>query len=95
MDKNLTKNHLPPYKCKLCGLGDIKKIHDICELCGWEDDAVQNDNPNYIGGANIMSLNQYRKFWLLNKDEILKNIKVDPFIAIKKAKEYYEKFIKR
>lgn len=88
-------NKFPPYKCRLCGLGDIENAHQICSICGWEDDAVQNDNPNYIGGANIMSRNQYQKFWLLNKDEILKNIKVDPFLAIKKAQEYYEKNIKK
>ena len=29
--------------------------------CGWQDDAVQNDNPDYKGGANQMSLNEAKE----------------------------------
>jgi hypothetical protein len=32
----------------------------ICPVCGWEDDNVQHDDPDYRGGANIGSLNEYR-----------------------------------
>jgi len=39
--------------------------YDICEACGWQDDNVQNNDPDYRGGANTMSLNEakeaYRK----------------------------------
>jgi hypothetical protein len=39
--------------------------YDICEVCGWQDDNVQNNDPDYRGGANTMSLNEakeaYRK----------------------------------
>lgn len=84
-------NEYPPYKCKLCGMGDIEIIHDICMYCGWEDDGIQQDNPNYIGGANHMSLNQYKKFWLENKEEILVNLKNNRFYAIEKSQEYYKK----
>lgn len=94
MIKRSVLNRFPPYKCRVCGMGEISEIHDTCNVCGWEDDIVQNANPNYVKGANEMSLNQYREFWALNKDEILKNINDDPFIAIKKSQEYYEKFIK-
>ncbi|MGU5723007.1 CPCC family cysteine-rich protein [Aeromonas hydrophila] len=31
---------------------------DICELCGWEDDLVQNSDPDYEGGANVSSLRE-------------------------------------
>ena len=81
----------PPYKCKCCGMGDIDEMHDICEFCAWEDDGLQNDRPDYTGGANRMSLNQYKKFWDENKEEILKH-ENRVFIAIKLAKEYYKKY---
>ena len=33
----------------------------IISLCGWEDDDIQNDNPDFVGGANDMSLNQAKE----------------------------------
>lgn len=94
MKDKIKEKTYPPYKCRVCGIGEIKESHEICNICGWEDDAVQNDDPNYTGGANELSLNQYRQFWLLYKDQILKHIDDDPFIAIKKSQEY-EKLIKK
>ena len=29
---------------------------EICTRCGWEDDPVQYQDPNYAGGANEPSL---------------------------------------
>lgn len=34
-------NEYPPYKCKVCGMGDIEQSYDICMFCGWEDDDIQ------------------------------------------------------
>ena len=34
---------------------------DICDVCDWCDDAIQESNPKYEGGANKMSLNQARE----------------------------------
>ena len=31
---------------------------DVCEICGWENDCVQNDDPGYRGGANFVSQNE-------------------------------------
>ena len=33
---------------------------DICPYCGWEDDDLQLNNPDYSGGANNLSLNEYQ-----------------------------------
>ena len=60
--KNIEENTRLPHKCKVCEMGDIIFIHDICMFCGWEDDGLQNEQPDYRGGANHMSLNQYKKF---------------------------------
>lgn len=88
------KCELPPYKCRVCGLGHIEYGYDICDYCGWEDDDIQNDEPDYMGGANQMSLNQYKKFWEENKEDILKNLKTNRFYAIEKSQEYFEKNFK-
>lgn len=50
-------------QCVCCGQFTLEKdsIFEICSVCGWQDDAVQNDDPDYEGGANDMSLNQARK----------------------------------
>ena len=49
-------------KCICCGLGYVDDDgDDICIICGWQDDDIQNDDPNFAGGANTLSLNEYRK----------------------------------
>lgn len=35
--------------------------YDICPVCFWEDDPVQFDDPDYDGGANVVSLNEARR----------------------------------
>lgn len=82
------KSESYPRLCKVCKTGHINHEFDICSVCGWEDNVIQNDDPNYSGGANHMNLNQYIKFWQENKEDILKNIKTDKLYAIKKAREY-------
>lgn len=82
-------------KCKVCGLGDIEHDFAICEYCGWESDNIQNDDPEYFGGANHMSLNQYKKFWEDCKENILKFEGNRCFYSIDLAKEYYIKHFKK
>lgn len=52
-------------KCLCCGIGLVdaeEDSHDICPICGWEDDGIQADDPDYDGGPNDgSSLNEYRK----------------------------------
>lgn len=79
-----------PHKCKICGLGNIEGEYSICMFCGWEDDDIQNEQPDYMGGANHMSFNQYKKFWEENKEEIM-NADNTCFKAIDLARKYYEK----
>lgn len=44
-------------KYKFVGIG----TYDICPLCGWHDDTVQEENPTYTGGVNELCLNDYKK----------------------------------
>lgn len=39
----------PPYKCKICGFGDIEYTGQICNFCGWEDDSTQNHQKDIVG----------------------------------------------
>ncbi|CQR71668.1 hypothetical protein SOV_04640 [Sporomusa ovata DSM 2662] len=51
------------YKCACCGNETITEpdFYEICPVCGWEDDGVQREDPDYKGGANQMSLNEARE----------------------------------
>jgi hypothetical protein len=52
-------------KCQCCGFPTLKadSLFEICPLCMWQDDPIQNQDPNYAGGANHLSLHEYRKIW--------------------------------
>ena len=90
MNKENIINSNYPCKCKVCGLGEIEHEYSICNVCGWEDDDIQNDDPNFAGGANDMSLNQYKQFWKENKNDILENHRNDLFYIFKKAEKFYK-----
>ena len=54
------------YNCPCCNTKAFEDIggFDICELCGWQDDPLQRDDPDDDMGANFLSLNDYKKEWL-------------------------------
>jgi hypothetical protein len=51
-------------KCPVCGKFDFEEewdgYFDSCDVCGWENDPIQLDSPDYEGGANALSLNQFK-----------------------------------
>ncbi len=49
--------------CKCCGELTIDEddLFDICDICGWESDPIQEKDADYKGGANQMSLNEAKK----------------------------------
>ena len=49
--------------CAVCGGEVILDECNVCDVCGWEEDAVQEDDPDYSGGANRESLNDYKAAW--------------------------------
>lgn len=54
-----------PHLCPVCGDFEFecRGSDDICEVCGWQDDIVQELNPDEDCCMNRMSLNQARKAW--------------------------------
>ncbi len=54
------------FPCACCGYLTCAQptgigSYDICEVCFWEDDGVQFDDPEFAGGANRPSLNKARE----------------------------------
>jgi len=47
--------------CPVCGKYVFKEKYDICPICGWEHDLVQEADPDFAGGANKLSLNEMKK----------------------------------
>lgn len=56
------------YFCPCCGYKTLESkppgTFEICEICFWEDDDLQFNNLDYVGGANESSLLQYQKGFL-------------------------------
>jgi Cysteine-rich CPCC len=54
--------------CSCCGHLTLPREHrsEICPVCFWESDPIQNDDESYSGGANSLSLAaaklNYQKF---------------------------------
>jgi len=48
--------------CPCCGKHHFENanFYEICPVCGWQDDLLQRVRPEYEGGANPKSLNQYK-----------------------------------
>lgn len=58
------------HNCPICGKYSFVQDNsfDICKYCGWEDDEIQTKDPYFWGGANELSLIDYKK----NYDEEIK-----------------------
>lgn len=50
-------------KCPCCGFFTLesKGEYEICPVCFWEDDAIQEENGDFRGGANRTSLKEARE----------------------------------
>ena len=62
--EEMTENYVPtPHKCPVCGKYEFadESCYDICPFCGWVDDGVHLSDPDFVGGANELSLKHYRK----------------------------------
>ena len=55
------------YKCICCGYYTLEEeppnSYEICPVCFWEQDNVQNSDPTFEGGANDMCLLDAREMY--------------------------------
>jgi len=55
----------PRLACPCCGFLTLNAApsgtYRICEVCYWEDDGLQFEDPDRTGGANVVSLNRARE----------------------------------
>lgn len=60
-----------PHKCPVCGQYEFPThgSFDFCEVCGWQDDAVQEEDEEF-GGANPEGLKWYRILYEHGKHEL-------------------------
>ena len=49
--------------CACCGEETIEEEYDICPVCGWEKDRVQEKFIGMRGGANRLSLAEARELY--------------------------------
>ena len=58
----MKKDRMTPHKCPVCGKTEFPYVgsFEVCDECGWEDDPIQEEFPDEDGGANEMSLNEFK-----------------------------------
>ena len=56
---NMSTNEISKL-CPCCGKEKVRE-YDICSICSWENDPIQEEHPDMRGGANIISLNEARR----------------------------------
>lgn len=50
-------------KCRCCDRETVEEEYDICPVCGWEKDNVQERFIGLRGGANKLSLAEARELY--------------------------------
>lgn len=72
MDKVIkTLSNVFVFKCPVCGKYTFQSgpgSYEICPVCGWEDDKAQYKDPNLKGGANKLSLKEYKEQYEKNHE---------------------------
>lgn len=65
MNMKIAKQRKGYIPCACCGSIEVPEgeagLYYGCFHCGWENDEIQRDDPNYKGGANKMSLNEAKE----------------------------------
>ncbi len=51
------------FRCPCCGYYTLEEVgtYEVCPVCYWEDDPVQESDPKLEGGANELCLLESRR----------------------------------
>lgn len=49
--------------CPVCGKHKFSEPFEKCPICNWENDYVQENNPDWRNGANEMSLEEAKRVY--------------------------------
>ena len=53
--------------CPICGEHDFTEEFELCPVCEWQYDKLQYKDHQYWGGANDLSVDDYKAEWLAKK----------------------------
>lgn len=73
-NRRLNRRIFHKRMCPVCSKYRFDEVgkYEICPLCGWEDDPVSRKDPDFIGGANKMSLKEARRIYNEKAQEEIK-----------------------
>ena len=65
-------NYWKPHLCPVCGKHEFSAhgSYEFCEICGWQDDPMQEDESTDTGGANPEGLRFYRILYKNGKQDL-------------------------
>lgn len=49
--------------CPICGEYKMKHFGNVCPVCGWEHTPTAFIDPDFLGGANQLTANDYKKLF--------------------------------
>ncbi len=49
--------------CPICDEYRMMHFGNVCPICGWEHTPTGLIDPDFLGGANRLSLNDYKKWF--------------------------------
>jgi hypothetical protein len=57
--------------CPVCGQYVFTEEFELCLVCDWQYDKIQIKDPDYWGGLNKLSINDFRKEWMRKSSAIV------------------------
>lgn len=55
--------------CPICGEYQMKHFGDYCPVCGWEHTPIAFIDEDFLGGANTLTANEFRKVFQQKRKE--------------------------
>jgi len=63
--------------CPVCGKHTFTVEYELCPVCMWQQDSIQEDDSVFSGGANALCLNDFKMAWLI---KLSSDFQIDPVL---------------